>query len=85
MLVLHVFDIKEYINLTYGVLIAGSQEVHSILENMEICSNHNDCEARRAQIKMTKGFVAKESVKGHMASSFFYKFKIPSFGRENQI
>ncbi|XP_059660534.1 RNA demethylase ALKBH10B-like [Cornus florida] len=46
----------------------GSQEVHPILENIEICSNHEDCEARRAQIKMTKGFVAKEPVKGHMVN-----------------
>lgn len=40
--------------------------------NVEICSNHDDCEARRAQIKLTKGFSAKESVKGHMVSSFFH-------------
>lgn len=43
----------------------GSQEVQPMLENIEICSNDEDWEARRAQIKMTKGFVAKESVKGH--------------------
>lgn len=40
--------------------------------NVEICSNHDDCEGRRAQIKLTKGFSAKESVKGHMVSSFFH-------------
>ncbi|XP_024968271.1 uncharacterized protein LOC112507791 [Cynara cardunculus var. scolymus] len=47
----------------------GSQEIHSLAENNEICSNQEeDWEARRAQIKMTKGFVAKESVKGHMVN-----------------
>lgn len=40
--------------------------------NVEICSNHDDCEERRAQIKLTKGFSAKESVKGHMVSFFFH-------------
>lgn len=49
---------------------AGSQEVQPFSEHVEICSNHEQCEARRAQIKMTKGFVAKEPVKGHMASLF---------------
>ncbi|KAK2990532.1 hypothetical protein RJ640_019812 [Escallonia rubra] len=54
---------------------SGSQEVHPTLENILICSNHEDCQARCDQIKMTKGFVAKEPVKGHMASSFFQSFK----------
>lgn len=49
---------------------AGSQEVQPFSEHVEICSNHEQCEERRAQIKMTKGFVAKEPVKGHMASLF---------------
>lgn len=44
----------------------GSQEVEPTLENIEICTNHEECEARPAQIKLTKGFVAKEPVKGHM-------------------
>ncbi|KAK4407100.1 RNA demethylase ALKB [Sesamum angolense] len=35
---------------------------------MDLCSNHDQCEARREQIKMTKGFVAKEPVKGHMVN-----------------
>lgn len=43
---------------------AGSQELQIL------CSNHDECEARQAQIKMTKGFVAKEPVKGQMASLF---------------
>ncbi|KAI3668194.1 hypothetical protein L6452_43271 [Arctium lappa] len=51
-----------------GITDAGSQEAHSVVENVEICSNQEDWEARRAEIKMTKGFVAKESVKGHMVN-----------------
>lgn len=38
---------------------------------MEICSNHEECEARRTEIKLTKGFSAKESVKGHMVSYLY--------------
>ncbi|KAK1560940.1 hypothetical protein Q3G72_032561 [Acer saccharum] len=45
---------------------SGSQEVQPDNENVEICSNHEDCDARRSQIKLTKGFSAKEQVKGHM-------------------
>ncbi|KAI3473488.1 hypothetical protein Pfo_030943 [Paulownia fortunei] len=41
---------------------SGSQEVQPFPEHVDICSNHEECEARRAQIKMTKGFVAKEQV-----------------------
>jgi len=50
----------------------GSQEVQPAVENVDLCSNHEDCEARPSQIKLTKGFSAKEPVKGHMASSFFH-------------
>jgi hypothetical protein len=39
--------------------------------NIDICSNHEECEERPSQFKLTKGFTAKESVKGHMASFFF--------------
>lgn len=46
--------------------------------NVTICSNHEECEGRSSQIKLTKGFQAKESVKGHMASAFFREFKIHS-------
>ncbi|WOG83717.1 hypothetical protein DCAR_0102894 [Daucus carota subsp. sativus] len=35
----------------------GSHEVQHMLPNIEICSDHENCEARRAQINMTKGFV----------------------------
>lgn len=50
----------------------GPQEVQPAIENVDLCSNHEDCEARPSQIKLTKGFSAKEPVKGHMASSFFH-------------
>jgi hypothetical protein len=39
--------------------------------NDDICANHEDCGLRTTQIKLTKGFTAKEHVKGHTASSFF--------------
>ncbi len=58
--------------ITCNAWNAGSQEVQPNLENLDICSNHEDCEARPGQIKLTKGFSAKEPVKGHMASSFFH-------------
>ncbi|XP_071717784.1 RNA demethylase ALKBH10B-like [Rutidosis leptorrhynchoides] len=51
-----------------GITDAGSQDMHSAIESVDICSNEQDLEARRAEIKMTKGFVAKESVKGHMVN-----------------
>lgn len=40
---------------------------------MRLCSSHGQCESRLPQIKLTKGFAAKEPVRGHMASSFFRK------------
>ncbi|CAI9785647.1 unnamed protein product [Fraxinus pennsylvanica] len=46
----------------------GSQEVQPFLEHVDICSNHEECEVRHEQIKMTKGFLAKEPVKGHMVN-----------------
>ncbi|GAB4829769.1 hypothetical protein Ancab_019424 [Ancistrocladus abbreviatus] len=46
----------------------GSPEVQANMEPVEICDNHENCGARREQIKMTKGFVAKEPVKGHMVN-----------------
>ena len=53
-------------------LLAGSQDVPTVEHVVEICDNHKDCEARLGQIKLTKGFNAKESVKNHMASSKIY-------------
>lgn len=44
-------------------------------EKLELYSINEDCEAHHAQIKVSKGFVAKEPVKGHMASSFFHSLK----------
>ncbi|KAI8522829.1 hypothetical protein RHMOL_Rhmol13G0027100 [Rhododendron molle] len=46
----------------------GSQELQPTSETVDLCSNHEDCEARRALIKVTKGFTAKEHVKGHMVN-----------------
>ncbi|KAG5514390.1 hypothetical protein RHGRI_035715 [Rhododendron griersonianum] len=46
----------------------GSQELQPSSETVDLCSNHEDCEARRALIKVTKGFTAKEHVKGHMVN-----------------
>ncbi|KAF2298644.1 hypothetical protein GH714_024461 [Hevea brasiliensis] len=46
----------------------GSQEVQPTSQSIDICSNHEDCNLRRDQIKLTKGFSAKEQVKGHMVN-----------------
>nr|DAD33533.1 TPA_asm: hypothetical protein HUJ06_012384 [Nelumbo nucifera] len=50
------------------VVEGGSHEDELPLENTWFCSNDEDCETRRAKIKITKGFVAKEPVKGHMVN-----------------
>ncbi|KAL7112820.1 hypothetical protein ACP275_04G025000 [Erythranthe tilingii] len=55
-------------DLTSDITDTGSQEVQPFSEHVDICSNHEQCEARRAQIKTTKGFVAKEPLKGHMVN-----------------
>ncbi|KAH1108121.1 hypothetical protein J1N35_011889 [Gossypium stocksii] len=47
---------------------SGSQEIQHVEENINICSNHEECDARPSQIKLTKGFSAKEHVKGHMVN-----------------
>ncbi|KAK9756097.1 hypothetical protein RND81_01G073100 [Saponaria officinalis] len=44
----------------------GSQEVQASMDHSEVCDNHESCTFRREQIQLTKGFAAKESVKGHM-------------------
>ncbi|KAJ0051842.1 hypothetical protein Pint_01128 [Pistacia integerrima] len=41
---------------------SGSLEMQPPTENIEICSNHEDCDERRSQINLTKGFTAKEQV-----------------------
>ncbi|KAJ9696302.1 hypothetical protein PVL29_008502 [Vitis rotundifolia] len=56
---------------------SGSQDVQPTTESTEsqptsensgICGNHEECGGRSTQIKLTKGFVAKEPVKGHMVN-----------------
>ncbi|KAM1395467.1 hypothetical protein ACFX15_030541 [Malus domestica] len=47
---------------------SGSQEAQLNSVNEEICSNHDECEERRTQIKLTKGFSAKELVRGRMVN-----------------
>ncbi|KAB2616145.1 hypothetical protein D8674_022733 [Pyrus ussuriensis x Pyrus communis] len=47
---------------------SGSQEAQLNSVNDEICSNHDECEERRTQIKLTKGFSAKELVRGRMVN-----------------
>ncbi|XWS76452.1 hypothetical protein CRYUN_Cryun01aG0177400 [Craigia yunnanensis] len=47
---------------------SGSQEVQHVEQNIDICFNHEECDARPSQIKLTKGFSAKEKVKGHMVN-----------------
>ncbi|GER26523.1 oxidoreductase [Striga asiatica] len=49
-------------DFTSEVTDTGSQEVQNFPERVDICSNHDNCEARCSQIKITKGFVAKEPV-----------------------
>ncbi|CAM0955594.1 unnamed protein product [Alopecurus aequalis] len=44
----------------------GSQG--SLPESYPICSDHEECIARPERIKIQKGFMAKESVKGHMVN-----------------
>ncbi|AQK93086.1 oxidoreductase 2OG-Fe(II) oxygenase family protein [Zea mays] len=46
----------------------GSQGEHILPESYPICSDHEECIARPERIKIQKGFVAKESVKGHMVN-----------------
>ncbi|XP_019197460.1 PREDICTED: uncharacterized protein LOC109191313 isoform X2 [Ipomoea nil] len=47
---------------------SGSQDVQPISEHFEFCSSHENCEERRSQFKMTKGFMGREPVKGHMVN-----------------
>ncbi|CAL9185974.1 unnamed protein product [Musa hybrid cultivar] len=54
----------------------GSQEEGTLFDKVNICMDHEDCLARPERIKISKGFVAKEAVKGHMASSILTSFSI---------
>ncbi|KAM7527141.1 hypothetical protein LguiB_030551 [Lonicera macranthoides] len=56
------FEVEERPDGLFNSNVHRSQEEQHMLENIELCSNHEECEARCAQIKMTKGFVAKEPV-----------------------
>lgn len=57
---------------------------HSFINN-SICSNHEECEGRPSEIKLTQGFTTKEFVKGHPASSFVHKLKCTVFNKEAGI
>ncbi|KAG0501132.1 hypothetical protein HPP92_001204 [Vanilla planifolia] len=46
--------------------IGGSQEEHTL--SVQICEDHVECSERLEKIKISKGFVAKEPVKGHMVN-----------------
>ncbi|KAG6487564.1 hypothetical protein ZIOFF_056152 [Zingiber officinale] len=46
-----------------------SQEEQGLVEEVKVCADLGVCLVRPERIKISKGFVAKESVKGHMASS----------------
>ncbi|KAG6575886.1 RNA demethylase ALKBH10B, partial [Cucurbita argyrosperma subsp. sororia] len=46
----------------------GGGGVQASSAEVEICSNHGECEARPGLMKLTKGFSAKEPVKGHMVN-----------------
>ncbi|XP_054803216.1 RNA demethylase ALKBH10B-like [Prosopis cineraria] len=59
---------EEYDSPESEITDSGSQEMQASLMNSSICFNHEECEGRNAQIKLTKGFSAKESVKGHMVN-----------------
>ncbi|KAL4362264.1 hypothetical protein GQ457_04G028420 [Hibiscus cannabinus] len=47
---------------------SGSQKVQHVAENINVCSNREECDAHASQIKLTKGFSAKEHVRGHMVN-----------------
>ncbi|KAG4981852.1 hypothetical protein JHK82_026719 [Glycine max] len=57
---------EEYESPESEITDSGSQEMQASPTNVNICSNHEECEGRSSQFKLTKGFTAKESVKGHM-------------------
>ncbi|XP_038896503.1 RNA demethylase ALKBH10B [Benincasa hispida] len=62
--------IEEEDSIGSEITDSGSQEggVQANYAEVEICSNHEECEARPGQMKLTKGFSAKEPVKGHMVN-----------------
>lgn len=61
--------IEEEDSIGSEITDSGSQGgVQANYAEVEICSNHEECEARPGQMKLTKGFSAKEPVKGHMVN-----------------
>ncbi|XP_058738051.1 RNA demethylase ALKBH10B-like [Vicia villosa] len=55
----------EYDTLDSEITDSGSLEVQHSFMNNSICSNHEECEGRPSEIKLTQGFTTKEFVKGH--------------------
>ncbi|KAH1261540.1 hypothetical protein GmHk_02G004378 [Glycine max] len=53
---------EEYESPESEITDSGSQEMQASPMNVNICSNHEECEGRSSQFKLTKGFAAKESV-----------------------
>ncbi|XP_019428883.1 PREDICTED: uncharacterized protein LOC109336627 [Lupinus angustifolius] len=58
----------EYDSPKSEITDSGTLEMQANSININICSNHEECEGRSSQIKLTKGFTAKESIKGHMVN-----------------
>ncbi|WJX78770.1 hypothetical protein P8452_61957 [Trifolium repens] len=56
---------EEYDSPNSEITDSGSREFQYSFINNSICSNHEECEGRSSQIKLTKGFVTKEFLKGH--------------------
>ncbi|XP_042422139.1 RNA demethylase ALKBH10B-like [Zingiber officinale] len=51
-----------------GYANKGSQEEQGLVEEVKVCADLGVCLVRPERIKISKGFVAKESVKGHMVN-----------------
>ncbi|WOL16397.1 hypothetical protein Cni_G25184 [Canna indica] len=51
-----------------GEANGGCQEEQASQEKMSACADHEDVEPRPERIKILKGFMAKESIKGHMVN-----------------
>ncbi|KAK4758664.1 hypothetical protein SAY87_019965 [Trapa incisa] len=50
------------------ITYSGSQEGQPLPEETELCSSHEQCQSRLMQIKLTKGFSAKEPLRGQMVN-----------------
>ncbi|PKA62288.1 alkylated DNA repair protein alkB like 5 [Apostasia shenzhenica] len=48
-----------------GKSCEGYEEEQTFTEDVQICMDHGECATRPEKIKVSKGFVAKEMVKGH--------------------